>query len=138
MERDQMDHLFMDSSFIIALVRQGDEQHKRALELRENNRNKRTFVISDHVLGEVVTFLGKRDNKEIAYKVGIALLESSDVKVLYPDESELELSLEALKKLDGLSLCDALTAVLMNRHKINKVLSFDSDFDRFKNIERIF
>ena len=132
-----MDRIFMDSSFIIALTRESDEQHERAKELRQSIGKDTTFIISDHILGEVVTFLSKRDNKDIAFKAGIALLESSDMLVLYADENDVKSSLGLLKKMDGISLCDSLSATMMGKHKIKKILTFDSDFDRFPGIERV-
>lgn len=133
-----MDQIFMDSSFIIALARESDEKHERAMELRKSFDSGTAFVLSDHILGEVVTFLSKRDNKEIAYKTGIALLQSSDVRMVYAEENEVKSSIEALKKMDGISFCDSLSVIMMEKHKIKKILSFDSDFDRFPRIERVF
>jgi predicted nucleic acid-binding protein len=57
---------------------------------------------------------------------------------LFPEEKDLEQALGILKKFDKLSFCDALNLVIMERRKIKKILSFDSDFDRFPGIERVY
>ncbi|MBS3068000.1 type II toxin-antitoxin system VapC family toxin [Candidatus Micrarchaeota archaeon] len=130
-----MEKIFLDTGFIIALIRPSDENHLRAKEI--SNRIYSTFFLSDHIIDEVVTFLGKYKETETAYEVGKRLLNSDNVEIAFPAREELEIGLELFNKYKELSLCDALSVVFMKRHEVKKIISFDSDFDLIPGIERI-
>ncbi len=126
--------IFADTSFIVALLRINDEIHARALELLPKIRER--VVISDHVLAELVTFLAYRDGNAVAYSCAKKLLESEILIVQVVNEDILP-ALKLVRKYGKLSMCDALSAVVMKNLGIGKALSFDSDFDRL-GFERVF
>jgi len=134
---DAMEKIIADSSFLIALARKADENHVRSVAIKDSLDNN-TFLITDHILGEIVTFLNKRDSAQIAHAVGKTLLQSSDMTIIFPEESELEQALDYLRKYNVLSFCDALSITLMKSNGISKIVSFDSDFDKIAGVERIF
>lgn len=130
-----MGRVFLDTSFILALVRPADENHSAAQRLQAVLPE--AAYLSDHVLDETVTFLGKNKEQDIAYEVGRRLLGSKNIEVVVSRPDHLVESLEVFRKYSGFSFCDALSVVLMKDYNIRKIASFDSDFDRVPWIERI-
>ena len=115
-----------------------DEHHARALELiKQSLDEKEKFLITDHVLDEAVTFINAKAGKNKAFEQGEKLLKSSDVTIEYCSPPRSQAAMRLLGKIDGLSFCDALSAVVMRELGIKRIYSFDSDFDNIPGIERI-
>ena len=132
-----MGNIFLDTGFIIALVRSADENYANAKEIFARF-NDSQFFISDHVLDETLTYLIKKGEVKTAYQLGKMLLGADQIELLLPSKMHLSDSLEIINKFHSFSLCDALSILLMKEHKVDKILSFDSDFDLVPGIERIF
>ncbi|MBC2763272.1 MAG: PIN domain-containing protein, partial [ANME-2 cluster archaeon] len=59
-------------------------------------------------------------------------------RVVHIDKDLLIESLDVFLKYDGtLPLADASSIVIMNNMKISEIVSFDSDFDKVDNLNRI-
>ncbi|MBI5051408.1 PIN domain-containing protein [Candidatus Micrarchaeota archaeon] len=129
-----MERILADTSFLIAAVRVQDSMHKRAVELYNNEMK---LIIPVFVLQEFVTFLENRDGRDVAYAEGAKILDSEASVVLIQKEDMIPI-LAILKKYTGLSFCDASNIFMMKELKIEKILSFDPDFDQITGIERIF
>ena len=132
--------VFVDTAFWIAAVRQPDAQHERAKALGKEILSRRAkVVISDMVLAEVVTFILKKDGQQAAQEL-MDLLEDSTT-VLFVDKPVLEDAKTLLRRYwsprKKLSVCDATSCVLMQRHGIEDMYSFDSDFDGLPGVTRI-
>ena len=125
---------FIDSSVIIAAAVIGDANHKRAAELL-SEASKERCVITDHILGEVATFLRKKLGSEQAY--GLSLRLVNNLEVVFFTHKGVLMALEIMKKYRILSLCDALTVVAMRSLNAKRLYSFDSDFDIIEGVERI-
>ncbi len=125
----------VDSSFLISLFTNKEERNARSVELWSGISE--TCVITDHILEETIDWLMNNCGSEFAYGVGRRILDNSRMKIVYADEQKVELGLEILKKYAGLSLCDSLSVLVMKENGISKILSYDSDFDRFRGIVRI-
>ena len=125
---------FLDSSVIIAAAVVSDANHKRAVELL-SEASKERCVITDHILGEVATFLRKKLGSEEA--CGLSLRLVSNLEVVFFTRKGVLSALEIMKKYRILSLCDALTIVAMRSLNVKRLYSFDSDFDIIEGIERI-
>ncbi|HLC68510.1 MAG TPA: PIN domain-containing protein [Candidatus Bilamarchaeaceae archaeon] len=128
-----MENIFLDSDFIIALVRPADENHIRAKELYQGLPIQN--ILSDHVLDEVVTYLGGKNEPDIGYEIAKKILSAEHTDVLFSKREEIVEALEIFNKFKTLSLCDALPVILMKRNGIRKILSFDSDL--IPGIQRI-
>jgi len=128
--------VFVDSAFFIALIREKDENHQRAVELMDSSKGCLLFT-SDIVFSEVVTFLQRKDGSRKACAV-VGLLLKSDIEILYGGFDDFGEAISLMDNYDFLSFCDALSIVLANRNKTRKILSFDGDFDKIKGIERVY
>jgi predicted nucleic acid-binding protein len=118
--------LFADTSFLVASLRVNDENHLRAKAIAEKINER--MMISDHVLSELLTLLAYKEGNKVAYEAGKRMLES-DVLVVYAVPEDARPALERVRITPKLSMCDALSAVIMQKFGVKKVLSFDSDFD---------
>lgn len=118
--------IFADTSFLIALVRKSDERHPRAHEMADNLHER--VIISGHVFSEFVTYIAFKDGNKCAYESGKKLL-GSEFLIVYALQEDIPSALEYVRKHPKLSMCDALSATIMKKLGISKVLSFDSDFD---------
>ncbi len=128
--------VFADSAFFIALIREKDENHPRAVELMDSIKGCLLFT-SDLVFSEVVTFLQRKDGSRKACAVA-GLLLKSDIEILYGGSDDFGEAISIMDKYAFLSFCDALSIVLANRNKTRKILSFDGDFDKINGIERVY
>ena len=126
--------ILLDTSFLIALIRKRDEKHTEAEKIL--GQIKERTVITDHVLSELITFMVYKDGKKTAYEVGKKIMDS-DVIIVSVLREDLSAALGYVGKYEGFSMCDALSIVVMQKLGIKKIVSFDSDFDRIRNIERI-
>ena len=73
-------------------------------------------------------------------KAGKILYEyfQDNCKIEYINEEMMEKSMDIFLKYDGLiSLADASSIEIMKKHGVKKIISFDSDFDKINEIDRI-
>ncbi len=126
--------IFADSSFFIAIVREKDRWHKDALKLAE--KIKEPLLISELIISESITMVGSFEGG----KAGKLLYEyfQDNCKIEFINEGMLDKSVDTFLKYDGsISLADASSIETMKKHKVKKIISFDSDFDKIHEIDRI-
>lgn len=126
--------IFADSSYFIAIAREKDIWHKDALKLAE--KIKEPLLISELIISESVTLVGSLEGG----KAGKILYEYflDNCKIEFIDEEIIEKAMDTLLKYDGsISLADASSIEIMKKHGIKKIISFDSDFDKIQEIDRI-
>lgn len=125
--------IFVDTSFLIALLIKTDSYHEKALKIAESIHERK--VINNTVLNETLNaFTGKggKLGKELHNIIG----EMFDIQFL--NQADYENAMEIYLHLDSsinYSDCTILSTMLQN--KINKIISFDSDFEKIKGITRI-
>ncbi|MCX6771141.1 MAG: PIN domain-containing protein [Candidatus Micrarchaeota archaeon] len=118
--------LFADTSFLAASLRVNDENHLRAKEIAGDINEK--MMISDHVFSELLTLMAYKEGNKEAYRAGKRLLDS-EVLIVYAVSEDFLPALEMVRTTQKLSMCDALSATIMRKLGVKKILSFDSDFD---------
>lgn len=126
--------IFADSSFFIGIAREKDRWHKDALRIAE--RNNETLLISDLIISESVTMVGSLE----VGKAGKILYEYfvDNCKIVFTDTDLLEYAMETFLMYDGtISLADAMSVEIMHEYEIDRIVSFDTDFDKVNEINRI-
>ncbi len=126
--------IFGDSSFFVGLADRRDQWHDQAARL--GGSLPKGLVVSELVVAESVTIIGSRGGG----RSGSALFEffRDFCKVEFVDQSTLNEAMELHRRFDGkLSVADCASVAIMGRRKITRIVSFDSDFDRVKGIDRI-
>lgn len=131
--------VFIDAGPFIAVSNKDDPDHKGALkQFAKIAETKRTFFTSDYVLDEVLSFTTRKTkNPRAVLEVDRLIQESANIRLLKVDEEILTNSKIFLKKYPEilLSLTDWTSAALAKRYAIEKIYSYDSDFDKLKGIK---
>jgi predicted nucleic acid-binding protein len=123
--------VFADTSALVALFYEKDENHGRAEALLRKVMETKTFlVITDYVLDECVTGILSNAGHEAAVRAGEYLLNSRIIEQVWLDQPAKLRAWEYFKKHDDkrYSFTDCTSFVLMREMKITKYLSFDGHF----------
>jgi predicted nucleic acid-binding protein len=126
--------IFADSSYFIAIARENDRWHKDALRVSEKTRE--SLLISELIISESITMVGSFEGG----KAGKTLYEYfiDNCKIEFLNEELMEKTVDTFLKYDGsISLADASSVEIMRKHGIKKIISFDSDFDKVNEVNRI-
>jgi len=127
--------ILVDSSFFIAFSDRLDQWHEKAKALSPL-LTKETIVISDLILAEAVSIIGRRSGGKAGERLYHYFLDNCTI--LFNDEHILKGAMTVFLKYDGiLSVSDAVSVHIMERKKITRIVSFDSDFDKVKGIDRV-
>jgi predicted nucleic acid-binding protein len=127
--------ILVDSSVFIALADNHDQWHAAAKKIIPHI-SKSTLVISGLILAEAVTAIGRRGGGKAAERLYHYLTDSCELVI--PDEKILQEAMPVFVKYDGtLSVSDAVSVHIMELKNIQKIASFDSDFDKVDGIVRI-
>ena len=125
--------IFVDTTFLIALLIKTDPFHENALEISGTIHERK--VINNTVLNETLNaFTGKggKVGKEL-YQV---ISEMFDVK--YLDESDYEEAIDIYLNFNSsINYSDCTILSTMVKNKINRIVTFDSDFNKIKGINVI-
>lgn len=132
--------IIVDTSAWIFLFQKksSGENSQKAKEFYQ--RNRKTLAVTDLIIEETHKWLVHHGHPQ---KLAIQILntfvteELANILPIHPEDRVVAKNLVE-KYLDhSLSFTDALTVVLMKRHQIKEIFSFDSDFDLFRGITRL-
>jgi len=127
--------IFVDSSFFIALVDRKDQWHPAAKVLLPVLADE-TIIISDLIIVESVTITGRRSGGKAGEHLYNYFMDNCDLVVT--DEKILKGGMSVFLRYDGtLSVSDAVSVFIMEKKNIDRILSFDADFDKVAGIARI-
>lgn len=120
--------IFIDTSFIIALINERDQYHQQALDITDLYIDK-PLAITDSVLLEIANYLARRYKNE-AIQVIQGFLDSEDVEVirLTPDIFDRAFELYKTRSDKEWGLVDCVSFIVMQDCDIHKVLTFDRHF----------
>jgi predicted nucleic acid-binding protein len=119
---------FADTSFWVALALRRDGHHETAKALWD--QRDQPLLVSNHILGEVWTFLRRRDGHSAARQARHLIAGSASVDVLHVPEDLEEEAWQWLDRHDEreYSFVDATSFALMRRRGLTEALAFDGDF----------
>ena len=125
--------IFVDTSFLIALLISTDHFHEKALEISETINERK--VINNTVLNETLNaFTGK--GGKIGEELYQIIEEMFDIE--YLNQADYEHAMEIYLHFDSsINFSDCTILSTMIRNKIDKIISFDSDFEKVKGIKII-
>lgn len=121
---------------VIALAVDDDQYHPRAVELLPTIDEEQ--MISDLVLSESVTGVGARLGHKGAREVFDNLFHNPSVRVVFLNKRLAQRSISTYARFGGkLSFADAASVKIMEDNKLDKIVSFDSDFDGIDGVTRV-
>ena len=129
--------IFVDSSFLIALVNENDSLHEKSLEyidLIEKN----DCYISNLVINEVITVIGNKIDLETAISAFDLINDIFHIINEY-EIKDFNSNTMLIYEKHGtkLSFTDCSIIVDMHYHKIENLLSFDKEFKKAEGINLI-
>ncbi len=126
--------IFADSSYFIAIAREKDRWHTDALKVSEKIRE--SLLISELVISESITMVGSFEGGKAGKTLYEYFIDNCGIEFI--DEEMLAKAMDTFLKYDGsISLADASSIEIMKKNGIKKIISFDSDFDRVDEIDRL-
>ncbi len=126
--------VFIDTTIFVAVRNRQDKNHVRARQLMERALKGEfgRLYTSDYVADEAITTaLTRTHNHTMAVNTGRYIIESPRIERMFIGNEEFKLAWEKFQKLQGkfISFTDCSSLALLERHRINRIMSFDSDFD---------
>lgn len=120
--------VFVDTSTWIAYFNGSDDFHSKAVEFF----GKKPILISSNiVLHETVAHLQNRVDRKTAKLAAEFILNPLLVELIFISKEEEKLSFKKYKKgLKKISFVDWTNFILMKKHKIDKIFTFDRDFKK--------
>lgn len=127
--------IYVNASYIIALVVEKDQWHERALELLSEISG-REKIITEAMIIESLNLIGSCLGGKVGHKIFRYI---SDNYTVFKSDTLIEESMHYFLKYDGtLSLADCTAVHAMNELEITEILSFDDDFDKVDGIVRVY
>lgn len=125
--------VFIDSSALIAYLRQNDSCHERAVKIWEElKKEKAIFVLTNFILSEFLTIVRQRIGIKAAIEAGRLIRRGKIFEKVIINEILEEKAWEIFKKsrIKDLSFTDCTSAACMQKLKIKKIFTFDKHFKR--------
>ena len=120
--------IFVDTSFVLALINERDQYHDQALNLSHKFEGS-PLITTDAVLLEIGNAMAK-DFREEAVAIIRVLRSSKRVEVIAIDERLFENGLEVYEKYSDKTwgLVDCISFLVMQGTEVMEALTFDGDF----------
>jgi uncharacterized protein len=122
--------VFVDTSFVIALINDKDQYYDQAQALSYKFENSQ-LITTDAVLLEIGNALAK-DFRQEAIEVIKVLRSGKSTEVIEIDSNLFEKGFETYERYDDKNwgLVDCISFVLMWERGVTEALTFDSDFEQ--------
>lgn len=132
--------IFLDSSFLVSVEVETDQNHERAIKVRDEIIKDKfgKTTISDYIFDETVTVtFGRTRDLKKTILVGMGLRDSAEM--LKIDEKNFEEAWKIFKrqKKTDFSFTDCSTIAAMKAKNIKNIATFDEDFKKIKWINVI-
>lgn len=133
--------LFLDTTVLVGAADRRDQLHDASRRILQAVATGRlgTALVSDFILDETVTILGRRRGvgAKRAVQVALGVLDSGRVRCAFIDATTFRDALQVFAKFEAtLSLTDASTVAVMRSAGCSVLFSHDADFDRVPGISR--
>jgi predicted nucleic acid-binding protein len=126
--------VFIDTGVFVAANNRSDKNHERASELMKQALEGKFGEIftSDYVIDEsITTALARTRDHRIAISTGSFIIGSPRIQKIYTNVSDFETAWAKFQKLGKkpMSFTDCVSLSHIDKRKIERIMSFDSDFD---------
>jgi len=123
--------IFIDTGAFLARYIVKDQHHKSAItKWKKLHKSNSKYVTSNFVLNEMITLLGRWVGEDFALEKAYSIYNSDSFIILRPEESDEMHALDYFKKYSDkkIGFTDCLSFVLMKKHKIHDIFTFDRHF----------
>jgi len=125
--------LFVDTGAFVARHVERDQYHREASAAWKRLATEpRRLLTSNFVLDEAFTLLARRSGYAFAAQQARVIYTSRELEILRPDGNDELRALDQLEKFadQSVSFTDCVSFVLMQRHGLSSVFTFDQHFER--------
>jgi uncharacterized protein len=139
--KNDIQTVFVDADAFVAIAREDDTNHERALSLLSALSAKSLqFVTSNYVFSESVTVISQRVNHQAATAfINQIKAPESPFQVYYVDEAIEDMAVVIFRgqTSKNVSFVDCTNMALVERHEIDYIFSFDKVYrhNRLRTIE---
>ncbi len=128
----------IDSGVWIGAFNPNDRYHQKAKVILQSlvNGELGRALITDHILGEVTTYLRMKIRPDRSPEVARVMLDSDHLEIVYVDRDILNAAYHIFKRYEQLSFADAVSIVVIRNKGASGIFSFDKGFDGARNIHR--
>lgn len=128
--------LFIDTSYLLSLINVMEKNHEKAIQLLEHIDKEETLINST-VLIEMLNRLKKKRYDKYRNTI-IDLIYNMD-NIHYLTTEDYSKSLDTCKYYNfSINFSDCTILESMKQFNVTHIVSFDSDFDKVNNINRIY
>ncbi len=126
--------IIIDSNVLIAYDNPREENHRKAVEIMVNIKNREfgEAIVLDYVFDETLTFIAGRQGKVTALNLGQNVLSSSAV-LAFANSVLFYEAWKIFQKSSELSFTDCVI-VAFAREKNAAIATFDGHFSQFKDL----
>ena len=126
--------IFVDASYIIALIVEKDQWHQDAINLLDRLKSEEK-IITDAMIIESLNLIGSCHGGKVGYLTFKYIRDNFNI---FKSDTLLEESIRYYLKYDGtLSLADCTAIHAMKENNVHEIFSFDDDFDKVDGIFRV-
>jgi predicted nucleic acid-binding protein len=138
--RERQPFLIADSSGLISLTSEKDQNHPQALRAAQQlEATQATILVPYDVYAETVNMVGKKQGHAKAHEVGRFLSETAPFLVIDSSPAAREQALSRLLRLsESVSYTDAVVMAVADEYETQKIFGFDEAFANcgYENIPR--
>lgn len=135
-----MESAVVDSVVLIAAMHVRDAYHAEARPILEaaDRGEMPPLTLTDFILAETLNYLTAKGGSSVGREALDRIEKSQGLRIeRIPDAVFSAGKNEIYTNIDGLSLVDALTVAHMRHRGLSRIYSFDDDFDRVPQIQRL-
>jgi len=126
--------VFIDTNIFAAAKLKNDIDHERGKGLLEEALlgNYGQVLTSDYIFDEIITLLNIRSKKhQLVFEFGNSILTSASIDIIKVNDEIFEAAWDKFGRFKDklLSFTDCTTLVIIEKLKIEKIMSFDKHFD---------
>jgi len=129
----------VDSEVWIGAFNPKDRYHEKAkpiVQAVSSGALGRVFI-TDHIFGEVTTYLRRKVGPDRSAGVGEAMLNSPHLETIFVDEDIFNAAHHIFRRYRQLSFADAVSVVMVRERKLPGIFSFDTGFDAVRDVRRL-
>lgn len=128
--------IFLDSSYLIGLIIDNDQHHLKATEFKPFLKHEKK-IINNTVLVETLNSINRTNHTLETESIINSILKIDKIDFL--TKKEYFKSLELFNYYNqGINYSDCTMLYTMQANNVNKIVSFDNDFDKVNGINRIY
>lgn len=125
-----MSAVFLDSSYVIALLSRRDANHNQAIQLRPDFVG--SLITTEYVLIELLDSLSDRTVRRVAAEAARGVRRRADVQVVPASDELAALGVDLFERRPDKDwgLTDCISFVVMEREGITEALTTDHHFEQ--------